>query len=186
MRVIADDGNGGTTTATVVIRVRNIDEPPSAPTRLTLVQAYPTSMALSWTAPDNTGRPAIAGYDLQFKKSNESTWTAGLQRITTTSDSITGLDPRTSYHVQVRANNDEGNGPWSSTLSRSPPRLSPCISITKTNLTVTEGDQIGVIYLIVIASQPTADVHVYISGYDATTVAPHSRSKNLSTISKIC
>ena len=43
-----------------------------------------------------TGRPAITGYDLQYKKSNETTWTAGLQGITTTSDSITGLDPSTS------------------------------------------------------------------------------------------
>ena len=135
VRVTADDGNGGTKTATVVIRVRNVAEPPQAPTNLTLVQAYPTSMALSWTPPDNTGRPAITGYDLQYKKSNETTWTAGLQGITETSDSITGLDPSTSYHVQVRANNDDGNGPWSSTLSRSTPSSSPGISITKTNLT---------------------------------------------------
>ena len=138
-------------------------------------------MALSWTAPDNTGRPAITGYDLQFKKSNESAWTAGLQGITATSDSITGLDPSTSYHVQVRANNADGNGPWSTTLSRSTPRSTPGISITKTNLTVTEGDQTGRIYLIVLGSLPTADVHVYIDGYDETTVAPHSRSKTFNT-----
>ena len=96
VRVTADDGNGGTKTATVVIYVRNIDEPPAAPTRLTLVQAYPTSMALSWTPPDNTGRPPITGYDVQYKKSNESTLTAGLQGVTATSDSITGLAPSTS------------------------------------------------------------------------------------------
>ena len=181
VRVTADDGNGGTKTATVVISVRDVDEPPQAPTNLTLVQAYPTSMALSWTPPDNTGRPAITGYDLQYKKSNETTWTAGLQGITETSDSITGLDPSTSYHVQVRANNDDGNGPWSSTLSRSTPSSSPGISITKTNLTITEGDQTGRIYLIVLGSRPTTDVHVYIYGYDATTVAPHSRSKTFNT-----
>ena len=173
VRVTADDGNGGSKTATVVIRVRNVAEPPQEPTGLTLVQAYPTSMALSWTPPDNTGRPAITGYDLQYKKSNETTWTAGLQGITETSDSITGLDPSTSYHVQVRANNDEGNGTWSSTLSRSTPSLSPGVSITKTNLTVTEGNQTGVTYLIVLGSEPTDDVFVYISGYEDSTVAPH-------------
>ena len=153
VRVTADDGNGGSKTATVVIQVRNVAEPPQAPSRLTIVRAYPTSMALSWTAPDNTGRPPITGYDLQYKKSNESTWTAGLQGITETSDSITGLDPSTSCHVQVRANNDEGTGPWSSTLSRSTPRSSPGISITKTNLTVTEGNRTEVTYLIVLGSQ---------------------------------
>ena len=151
----------------------DVDEPPPAPTRLTLVQAYPTSMALSWTAPDNTGRPAITGYDLQYRKSSESAWTASLQGITETSDSITDLDPSTSYHVQVRANNDEGAGAWSSTLSRSTPSSSPGISITRTNLTVTEGDQTGVIYLVVLGSQPTADVLVYFSGYENSTVAPH-------------
>ena len=181
VQVTADDGNGGTKTATVVIRVRDVAEPPQEPTGLTLVRAYPTSMALSWTAPDNTGRPAITGYDLQFKKSNESAWTDGPQGLTDTSDSITGLDPSTSYNIQVRANNDEGNGPWSSTLSRSTPSSSPGISITRTNLTMTEGDQTGRIYLIVLGSEPTADVHVYFSGYDATTVAPHNRSKTFNT-----
>ena len=181
VRVTADDGNGGTKTATVVIYVRDMAEPPEAPTSLTLVQAYATSMLLSWTPPDNTGRPAITGYDLQFKKSNESAWTAGLQGITETSDSITGLDPSTSYNVQVRANNDEGTGPWSSTLAHSTPSSSPGISITKTNLTITEGNQTGVTYLIVLGSRPTADVHVYIYGYDETTVAPHSTSKTFNT-----
>ena len=173
VRVTADDGNGGTKTATVVISVRDVDEPPQEPTGLTLVQAYPTSMALSWTPPDNTGRPAITGYDLQYKKSNETTWTAGLQGITETSDSITDLDPSTSYHVQVRANNDDGNGTWSSTLAHSTPSVSPGISITKTNLTVTEGNQTGVTYLIVLGSEPTADVTVHFSGYESSTVAPH-------------
>ena len=173
VRVTADDGNGGTKTATVVIRVINVAEPPQEPTGLTLVQAYPTSMALSWTPPDNTGRPAITGYDLQYKKSNETTWTAGLQGITETSDSITGLDPSTSYHVQVRANNDEGNGTWSSTLAHSTPSLSPGVSITKTNLAVTEGDSTGEIYLVVLGSQPTDDVTVHISGYENSSVAPH-------------
>ena len=173
VRVTADDGNGGTKTATVVIYVRDMAEPPQEPTNLTLVQAYPTSMALSWTPPDNAGRPAITGYDLQYKKSNESTWTAGLQGITETRDSITGLDPSTSYNVQVRANNNDGNGPWSSTLSSSTPSSSPGISITKTNLAVTEGDSTGEIYLVVLGSQPTDDVTVHISGYENSTVAPH-------------
>ena len=122
-----------------------------------------------------------AGYDLQYKKSNESTWTAGLQGITATSDSITGLDPSTSYHVQVRANNNEGNEPWTSTLSRSTPSSSPGISITKTNLTVTEGDQTGVIYLIVLGSEPTADVTVNIGGYAGTNVSTDMSAKVFNT-----
>ena len=35
------------------------------------------------------------------------------QGINRTDDSITGLDPSTSYHFQVRANNNERNAGWS-------------------------------------------------------------------------
>ena len=37
VKVVANDGNGGTATAIVVIRIADINEPPSAPTSFTLV-----------------------------------------------------------------------------------------------------------------------------------------------------
>ena len=39
----------------------NVDEPPSAPTRLRVVDRRSDSLLLSWTAPDNAGKPAITG-----------------------------------------------------------------------------------------------------------------------------
>ena len=168
VRVTADDGNGGTTTATVVIRVRDLAEPPSAP-RLTSQQVNPTSMALSWTPPSDTGRPDITGYDVQYKKSSESAWTLGPQAVTDTNAALTGLEPSTSYYVQVRAKNAEGDSPWTSTLSRTTRSLSPGIAITKTSLTVTEGNTTT--YFIVLGSQPTDSVRVSLSGYGSAAVS---------------
>ena len=168
VRVTADDGNGGTTTATVVIRVRDLAEPPSAP-RLTSQQVNPTSMALSWTPPSDTGRPDITGYDVQYKKSSESAWTLGPQAVTDTNAALTGLEPSTSYYVQVRAKNAEGDSPWTSTLSRTTRSLSPGIAITKTSLTITEGNTTT--YFIVLGSQPTDSVRVSLSGYGSAAVS---------------
>ena len=169
VRVTADDGNGGTKTATVVIRVRNMAEPPSTPSRLTTLQVNPTSMVVSWTPPNNTGRPDITGYDVQHRKSSETAWTPGPQAVADTNAALTGLEPSTTYYVQVRANNDEGDSPWTSTLSRSTRSLSPGIAITKTSVTVTEGNTTT--YFIVLGSQPTTSVRVSLSGYGSTAVS---------------
>ena len=169
VRVTADDGNGGSKTATVVIRVIDEDEPPSTPSRLTSLQVSPTSMVISWTPPNNAGRPDITGYDLQYRKSSETNWTAGPQAVADTNAALTGPDPSTRYYVQVRAKNAEGDSPWTSTLSRTTRSLSPGIAITKTNLTVTEGS--STTCFIILGSQPTDNVTVTIGGTAGTNVS---------------
>ncbi len=94
-------------------RTNDADNPPLAPTGLTLVQAGPSSIALSWTAPSNTGRPAVRSYDLQYRQGNSGNFTNGPQNVTTTSATISRLSASTTYQVQVRATNDDGDGPWS-------------------------------------------------------------------------
>ena len=44
---MADDGNGGTATADATVFLTDQNEPPLAPTALTLGQAGPSSLALS-------------------------------------------------------------------------------------------------------------------------------------------
>ena len=68
---------------------------------------------MTWTAPSVTGKPAISDYDVQYRKSGDSTWTSHSFSGTGTSTTLTGLTAGKSYEVQVRATNDEGTSGWS-------------------------------------------------------------------------
>ena len=119
--VKADDGEGGTDTISVTINVTDVEEKPLAPDAPTVssVQGSTNSLSVEWTAPTNTGRPSIASYDLQYKKTTDSDqdWQDGPQNRTGTTATISSLDGNTSYDVQVRATNADGDGPWSGTGS---------------------------------------------------------------------
>ena len=115
--VKADDNNGGTDTVTVTIDLTDdVDERPLAPTAPTVTATPNTtdSLTVSWSAPSNTGRPAIESYDLQYREGTTRTWTNGPQGVSGTSATIAGLTAaRTAYQVQVRATNADGAGDWS-------------------------------------------------------------------------
>ena len=93
-----------------------MNEPPAAPAiTVSKNTDTPTSeIDVSWTAPDMTGKPAITGYDLEYKLSGAKTWTDANFSGTGTSKTLTGLTMGKSYEVQVRAKNDEGESPWDS------------------------------------------------------------------------
>ncbi|MCY3689993.1 MAG: fibronectin type III domain-containing protein, partial [Gammaproteobacteria bacterium] len=112
--VKADDSNGGTDTVAVTVNVSDEDEPPSAPGAPSVAATADstTSLDVSWTAPANTGRPAISSYDLRYGTDGNA-WTNGPQDVATTSSAITGLTAGTTYQVQVRATNAEGDSGWS-------------------------------------------------------------------------
>ena len=42
---------------------------------MTATAGSTTSLDVSWTAPKNTGRPAVTSYDFQYKKTIDDTWT---------------------------------------------------------------------------------------------------------------
>ena len=110
--VKADDGMGFTATIAVTVNVTDVDEPPGAPAEPLVKAAGATSLSAMWTAPLNTG-PAIDGYDLRYKVEGAAGWTDGPQNLTATTGSVTGLAEDTTYKVQVRATNAEGDGEWS-------------------------------------------------------------------------
>ena len=112
--VKADDGKEGTDTIIIAIGLTDVDEPPSTPNapNVSPVADSTTSLLVSWTAPDNTGKPDIQSYDLQYRQGTSS-WTDGPQDETGTSATITGLAAGTEYQVRVRATNDEDNSDWS-------------------------------------------------------------------------
>ena len=136
--VRADNANGAWATIDVTINItNNTNEQPLAPTALTVAATIGSTMSLdvSWTAPDNTGRPAITSYDLRYQKVTATAWTDGPQDVTGTSASIMGLDPGTQYRVAVRATNDDGDGAWSSTSAGDGQR-SPDPAVGRTTLPV--------------------------------------------------
>ncbi len=112
--VTATDMKGATDTIEVTITINDVDEPPLAPSKPTVTVDTGSStdtLDVTWTAPDNAGRPDITKYEVQYRVSGS--WTS-LDDVAagTTSAEILNLDPFTNYTVQVRAVNDEGESPW--------------------------------------------------------------------------
>ena len=105
-------------TIAVAIHVTDVNEPPGKPATPTVRAADAdgdTTLAISWTAPDNAGRPDISDYDVQYRAGNSGSfvdpWShTGTGTSTTISESSS---PTLNYQVQVRARNDEGVGEWS-------------------------------------------------------------------------
>jgi len=115
----ADDSNGGTDTVAVTINLTDANEAPDAPAAPTVTGASSTSVSVSWTAPDTSGKPDINGYDVQYQTSSASSWTNHTFTGTGTSTTISSLTAGTTYNVQVKAKNDEGNSAWSASGSGS-------------------------------------------------------------------
>ena len=120
--VTATSGAGAramTATQTIVVTVTDVSEPPTAPTGLSVsaIDGSSTSLRASWTAPTDTGRPAITGYGVQYRAGTSGDWTSHTHSGTGVTADITGLSPGTSYQVQVRATNAEGDGPWTASAS---------------------------------------------------------------------
>ena len=116
MTIRVVDDNGGADTIDVTVNVtNNSGEMPLAPAvpTVTTTPGSMTGLDVFWVAPDNSGRPTITGYDLRYRAGTAGGWTADPQDISGTSASITGLAEDTSYQVQVRALNEDGDGDWS-------------------------------------------------------------------------
>ena len=117
--VRASDGTASAT-ITVTITVTDVNEPPDAPAAPSVTATSGSTMSLdvSWTAPRNTGRPAITNYDLRYRQGVTGNFFNGPQNVIGTSASIPGLAEGTGYEVQVLARNAEGDGSWSAERNR--------------------------------------------------------------------
>ena len=86
---------------------------------------------MGWTAPDNSGKPDIESYDLQYRKGTTGVFRDGPQDVTgLTATTIEGLDADSAYQVRVRATNDEGDGAWSSAGSGTTNALAEELAVT--------------------------------------------------------
>ncbi len=97
---------------------------PSAPAAPS-VTARATSLAVSWTAPDDRGSP-ITAYEVRYAGSDTNlTNVYWRDDLTGTSATITGLKPGVTYWVSMRARNSAGWGGWSGWTIRTTPIPAP-------------------------------------------------------------
>ena len=81
---------------------------PNAPTSFTSPSKTTTSVSLSWVKPTDMGGPtSLTGYRILYKTSASSTWTAtgDFGGNTTTTYTVSGLVPNTTYNFRVAATN---------------------------------------------------------------------------------
>ena len=98
---------------------------------------------------------------------DSGSFTAGPQDVTTTSSAITGLTAGTTYQVQVRATNDEGDGPWSASGEGStgtPANTAPTVANAIPNQTAT----VGVAFSYAFPANTFADADSDTLSYAAT------------------
>ncbi len=105
--------------ATVDVTINVLDQlppaKPAAPAVAPSADAPRRVLDVTWTAPANQGRPPITDYDLRYRAVGASQWTTHTFVGVGYSATLEGLEPGTSYVVQVAAANVEGLGPWSDT-----------------------------------------------------------------------
>ena len=93
---------------------------PAAPTGLSGTPST-GSVALSWTAPTNTGGAAITDYVVQYS-TDQSSWTTFADGTSTaTTATVTGLTGGTNYYFRVAAVNSTGTGSYVTSTAISPP-----------------------------------------------------------------
>ena len=160
--VTATDSNSDTATHDVTISVTDEDEPPDAPAAPAVTGASNTSVTVTWTAPANTGRPAITDYDVQYRAAGDADWTDASYDGTTTGTTISSLSPGTTYDVRVQATNAEGTGPWSATGSGATSATSaPVFSDQATTASVDENSADGTAVVTITATGADGDTITY-------------------------
>ena len=163
--VKADDGGGGTAASvTVTITITDVNEAPERPAAptVTATSGSTTSLSVSWTEPATSG-PDIDDYDLRYRAGASGNWSSGPQNVTATLASIGSLDAGTSYQVQVRATNDEGDSNWSpsgsgATTAEATPTVS--ISADKTSAVF---KQDGITYTLTRSGSTTGALTVSVT-----------------------
>ena len=145
---------------------------------------------MSWTAPGNTGRPAITGYKLQYRQGSSGGWTDHAHSGTGTTATIASLTAATAYEVQVRAVNADGDGAWSASgtgttgsSSNNAPEFSDTTAAR--SFTETVGDAVataGNVGAVVTATDAEGDTLTYtLGGTDVAKFTVNSNSGQLRT-----
>ena len=121
--------------------------PPEAST-ISSVTSEMDSITISWATPLSDGGSDITAYDLRHIETDddetvdpnwtvvEDIWTTGSGALEYT---LTGLTADTQYDIQVRAENEVGDGPWSVTNTATTVSASACVAGGAVSDTVNTG-----------------------------------------------
>lgn len=108
---------------------------PSAPQNVVANTAVPNELTVDWTTPVSDGGSAITSYLLEYKKTNDSTWTSISVAAPATIHTISPLDVG-DYQVRITATNSIGastaTAPVSATVTPATPSTAPNINIPVT------------------------------------------------------
>ena len=172
VEVTASDGTDDSTPKTITVNVTDVDEPPGAPTDLSVStndDNPSTALDVSWTAPDADGIPPITGYDIQYRKHSEIDWTNhNFDPVgTTTMTTVPNLDSNTTYQVQVRATNDEGKGQWA-TSSGTTEKANLTVAFISATYTLNEGDTATSTVTVTPTTDRDVTVTITMTGAGAT------------------
>ena len=115
--VTATDSAGQSDTVEVLMLVGNEDEPPLKPGTPVVTQSPINSadLVVTWTAPDNEGRPPITDYLITYSLAIGDLGAATVRTSELTA-TLTNLERLTRYQIGVRATNAEGQGESSSAV----------------------------------------------------------------------
>ncbi len=102
------------------------------------LSAGSTTITATWSEPASNGAD-ISDYDVRYKLSSESSWDDWAHSGTGREATITGLTNGMGYDVQVRAENSQGEGEWSDSVSASPLGVpgKPVVTLSATDTTIT-------------------------------------------------
>ena len=98
----------------MTIVVTDENEVPDAPDAPEVTGESTTSLLVVWTAPSTAEGAPISDYDVRYRLAvSGAVFTDVGYDGTGLTATLAGLQPGTTYEVQVRAHNDEGTSPWS-------------------------------------------------------------------------
>ena len=109
---------------TVTVVIADVVEKPLAPVFVAAAVSS-VSVQVDWTV-DNAGRPPITKYQLKYNDGTPEDKLVTITDLDSRTTTITGLYPRETVKITLRAVNRDGEGPWAATssvttLANSPP-----------------------------------------------------------------
>ena len=136
VRVLVSNEHGDAVTAIERATPVEPGHPPTAPRNLSLM-AGDGEIQVSWDAPQNLGKPEIAGYTVWYREDGQDAWTEhGTMATSAASATITGLTNGTRYEVEVEVSNQHGTAV--SETKGATPKLSPNQNTAPQNLISTQ------------------------------------------------